>query len=101
MLEAGISAAAELFSRPGEPHMYSIWRRSEYVVDFPVAEILRELNRAEGLNQSNGVAWGGSENVGGSPRGVGSALTPHEVEAVINRVVELHRRRFRRSWKLP
>jgi len=32
--------------------------------------------------------WGGSENVGGSPRGVGSKLTPAEVEAVVKEVVE-------------
>jgi hypothetical protein len=68
-----------------------VWRRSEYIVDFPVAEILRELNRAEGYTPDDVRGWGGSENVGGSPRGRGSQLTPHEVEGVVNQVVERSR----------
>jgi hypothetical protein len=92
MIEAGIRAAVELYSRPGEPYLYSVWRRSEYIVDFPVAEILARLNDVEGLAPADG--WGGSENVGGSPRGRGSSLSPVEVEAVVNSVVARHENRF-------
>jgi hypothetical protein len=88
MVEAGVKAAVELFARPGDRFVYSIWRRSEYIVDFPVAEILRELNVAEGYAPHDVRGWGGSENVGGSPRGTGSRLGPAEVEVVVNQVVE-------------
>jgi hypothetical protein len=88
MVEAGVKAAVELFARQGDRYVYSIWRRSEYIVDFPVADILRELNRAEGYGLDDVRGWGGSENVGGSPRGQGSRLDPAQVEAVVNQVVE-------------
>ena len=88
MVEAGVKAAIELFSRPGDRYVYSIWRRSEYIVDFPVAEILRELNVAEGYAPNDVRGWGGSENVGGSPRGVGSRLSPDQVQVVVDQVVE-------------
>ena len=88
MVEAGVKAAIELFARPGDHFVYSVWRRSEYIVDFPVVEILRALNVAEGYQPDDTRGWGGSENVGGSPRGRGSRLGPSEVEAVVNQVVE-------------
>ncbi len=94
MIEAGVKAAIELYSRPGQPYLYAIWRRSEYIVDFPVAEILARLNEAEGLDPAHG--WGGSENVGGSPRGRGSRLAPAQVEVVVNQVVDDHLSRFSR-----
>ncbi|HLU67630.1 MAG TPA: hypothetical protein VKZ63_15210 [Kofleriaceae bacterium] len=88
MVEAGVKAAVELFARKGDRYVYAVWRRSEYIVDFPVAEILRALNQAEGYEPGDVRGWGGSENVGGSPRGTGSRLTPAQVEAVVNKVVE-------------
>jgi hypothetical protein len=86
MIEAGVRAAVELYARPGDRYGYAIWRRSEYIVDFPVLDILAALNRAEGP-VGGGACWGGSENVGGSPRGIGSRLTPAQVEAVVAEVV--------------
>src|SRR5690606_4268537 len=68
-------------------HFYSVWRRSEYIVDFPVAEILRQLNVAEGMEPDDVNGWGGSENVGGSPRGRGSSLSPVQVEEVVKSVI--------------
>ncbi len=88
MVEAGIRAGVELYARNKDRYLYAVWRRSEYIVDFPVLEILQELNRAEGLSPEKGPSWGGSENVGGSPRGVGSRLAPAQVEEVVNSVVE-------------
>jgi hypothetical protein len=90
MVEAGVRAAVELYARMGDRYAYAIWRRSEYIVDFPVLEILAALNRAEGVTDES-VGWGGSENVGGSPRVIGSRLTPAQVEAVVAEVIEQQR----------
>jgi hypothetical protein len=87
MVEAGVKAAVELYGRLGKNYLYSIWRRSEYIVEFPVIEILRALNLAEGFAADEAAGWGGSENVGGSPRSRGSSLGPAEVEEVVNAVV--------------
>jgi hypothetical protein len=89
MIENGINAAVELYAQDGDKRWYAIWRRSEYFVDFPLAEILDELNRVEGLEDELS-GWGGSDNVGGSPRGVGSTLTPEQVEEVVYTVVDHH-----------
>jgi hypothetical protein len=88
MIAAGVNAAIELSARlPGERFAYSIWRRSEYVTGFPVRAILEALSAAE----RSGGRWGGAENVGGSPRALGSALTPAEVERIVNEVVSKKR----------
>ncbi|HET6613202.1 MAG TPA: hypothetical protein VFG83_14495 [Kofleriaceae bacterium] len=92
MVEAGVNAAIELFARSGAGYVYSVWRRSEYIVEFPVLDILRALNTAEGLGPEDPTGWGGSETVGGSPRGVGSKLRPEEVERVANEVIARHLR---------
>lgn len=83
----GTRAAVELFGRAGERYLYALWRRSEYVVGFPVPAILAALNEAEGFRPVDPAGWGGAENVGGSPRGRGSALAPKEVEAIVNDVI--------------
>ena len=81
----GVRAAVELFGRAGERWQYSLWRRSEYIAGFPIRAILDALSRAESLEGSAG--WGGADNVGGSPRGRGSSLSPADVERVVNEVV--------------
>jgi len=87
MIAAGVRAAVELFARPAGRYCYSVWRRSEYVVGFPVKRILAALNEAEGFAAVDNDGWGGAENVGGSPRGKGSALEPTRVEEIVNRVL--------------
>lgn len=90
MIASGVRAAVELFGRAGpskEKYVYSVWRRSEYVVGFPVRDILSALNRAEGFEEVDPTGWGGADTVGGSPRGRGSALDPKSVEAIVNEVV--------------
>jgi hypothetical protein len=84
LIAEGVRAAVELYGRNGERWLYSLWRRSEYIVGFPVREILDALNRAEGLDERG---WGGADNVGGAPRGRGSALSPADVERVVNEVI--------------
>jgi hypothetical protein len=85
LIADGVRAAVELFGRNGDHWLYSIWRRSEYIVGFPVRALLDALNAAEELDPN--VGWGGADNVGGAPRGRGSKLPPDEVERVINRVL--------------
>jgi hypothetical protein len=87
MVASGVRAGVELFGRAGDRYLYSLWRRSEYVVGFPVRAILAALNVAEGFQPVDPTGWGGADNVGGSPRGRGSALDPKAVEAIVNGVV--------------
>jgi hypothetical protein len=87
LVSSGVRAAIELYGRAGERYLYAIWRCSEYVVGFPVRKILAALNQAEGLPPVDPAGWGGADNVGGSPRGRGSALSPEAVEAIVNKVV--------------
>ena len=87
LVEAGAKAAIELYSMNEGRYRYSVWRRSEYIIGFPVLAILAGLNRAEGLTDGDLAGWGGSENVGGSPRINGSKLSPAEVEEVVNNVL--------------
>jgi hypothetical protein len=88
LVSLGVRAAVELYGRAGDRYLYTIWRRSEYIVGFPVREILAALNQAEGFAPVDTAGWGGADNVGGSPRGRGSALAPVAVEAIVNRLVE-------------
>jgi hypothetical protein len=88
MVASGVKAAVENFGRAGERWLYSVWRRSEYVAGFPVPEILRALNAAEGFQPVDPTGWGGAQNVGGSPRGRGSALAPADVERIVNGVIK-------------
>ncbi|MDP2345421.1 MAG: hypothetical protein Q8O67_31040 [Deltaproteobacteria bacterium] len=87
MVAAGIRAAVELSARRDGRFFYSLWRRSEYVVTFPVPAILHALNVAEGCQPIDPTGWGGAGNVGGSPRQRGSKLTPQEVEDVVARAI--------------
>ncbi len=84
MVSAGVRAAVEITARYGDRWVYSLWRRSEYIVWFPVREILAALNVAEGGGADR---WGGADNVGGSPRPNGSRLAPAEVERIVETVV--------------
>jgi hypothetical protein len=84
IVAAGHRAAVEQYGRNGDRWLYALWRRSEYVVSFPVRDILAALNVAEGFQPVDTNGWGGAENVGGSPRGRGSALAPKDVEAIVN-----------------
>jgi hypothetical protein len=64
---------------------YSVGRMSPFI-NFPIAEIFERLNEAEGLTNSQD-RWGGSDTIGGSPRRVGSQLSPTDVERIVNEVI--------------
>ncbi len=91
MIEEGVNAAVELYARGEDRYFYSVWRRSEYIVDFPVPAILAGLSRVEGYQEGDVAGWGGSDNVGGSPRGTGSKLRPDDVRRAVNEIVEAQR----------
>jgi len=90
MVTAGVRAAVEVTGRHDGRYVYSVWRRSEYIVWFPVRRILDALSEAEGIKPGE-PAWGGADNVGGSPRPHGSKLTPKQVEDVVTSVVDARR----------
>lgn len=87
MVASGIRAAVEVTGRYGDRWIYTIWRRSEYSVWFPVRAILDALSAAEAAAGGSGC-WGGADNVGGSPRPQGSILPPDRVEQVVTSVLE-------------
>jgi hypothetical protein len=64
-------------------YSYSIAKKSEFV-DFPVKEIINELNKIE-------HGWGGGSTIGGAPRnldGSRSKLKPEEVMEIINNLIQ-------------
>ncbi|HEY8079573.1 MAG TPA: hypothetical protein VIF62_35830 [Labilithrix sp.] len=88
LVAGGVRAAVELYGKHGADRwLYALWRRSEYVVGFPIPKILEALNAREGFAPIDPKGWGGAATVGGSPRGRGSALAPKEVERIVNEVI--------------
>ncbi len=71
-------------------HHYALGRRSVWV-PWPWRQLIRALNREDPAVQSRDCyQWGplsSAATIGGSPRAGGSALTPSEVERIINRVL--------------
>jgi len=60
---------------------------------FPVRELYEVMNAAESLkgnkiNESNN--WSGSDNMGGSPRGSGSLITPKEMLELVNTFLDYY-----------
>jgi len=67
--------------KPDGRFVYSLGRRSQFI-NFPVEKLYEDFNRAEGLTKDNG--WGGSNIIGGSPRGNGSSLSWENLRDIIN-----------------
>lgn len=86
MLADGIKAFVSVRERVDGRWTYTIGRMSPYV-RFDVIRILAELNDCEGIVK--GPRWGGGNTIGGSPRGVGSKLSPAEVAGIISNVVNM------------
>jgi hypothetical protein len=64
-------------------HAYTVAKRSEFVKDFPVPEILTALGEIE-------PGWGGGSTIGGAPRnadGSRSRLTPKQVFDAVEQVL--------------
>jgi len=63
---------------------YTIGRLSQFI-PFPLPRLYEALNKAEGIGPEAAHRWGGSDTIGGSPREVGSSLTPDQVKEVVIR----------------
>jgi len=93
MFSNGISAYVAVRPRADGRHTYTVGKMSPFV-PFDVIRTLDALADAEWSKKSDPTApdgddrWGGSDSVGGSPRVGGSALSPKEVEDIVNEVVE-------------
>lgn len=85
MFGDGITAFLAVRSQDNTRYDYVLGRQSEYV-EFPVPKLLQALNEAEGLTGND--LWGGGTTIGGSPRISGSRLTPEDVAAVIDEVLQ-------------
>ncbi len=75
-------------------------RRTDAFLDAGLSRLYRVLNRRDPRARGEGNAWGGAEDIGGSPRGTGSGLSGEEVMDVVQRVFGARRtwwRRFR-DW---
>lgn len=83
----GIHAFVSLLGEDSGRFHYSIGKMSPYI-PFPINDIYKALNVAEGLDPNSGVCWGGGDTIGGSPRRVGSCLSPAQVQEIINRIIE-------------
>jgi hypothetical protein len=79
----GIRAYVSLRPRTDGAWSYTVGRVSPFVA-FDVPKILARLNEAESPERGR---WGGGTLVGGSPRRLGSALAPSEVENIVNEVL--------------
>lgn len=76
----GIKAFVCCRQRPDGRWVYTVGRQSIFV-PFDVPGILQELDGIENLENEH---WGGGNTIGGSPRVMGSKLSPEKVQKFIN-----------------
>ncbi len=83
LFNQGMDAFISLVARRDDGRfVYSIGRRSRYIVQFPVPSLYDVLNDAEGFTRANG--WNGSDIVGGSSRLNGSGLSWEQLRNLTN-----------------
>jgi hypothetical protein len=66
---------------------YVYGKMSPYIT-FPIQKIYAAANEAEGIPADAMDKHGGSDIIGGSPRGSGSRISPEEMQALVNRVID-------------
>ncbi|HTM68033.1 MAG TPA: hypothetical protein VL426_01935 [Candidatus Binatia bacterium] len=81
--QKGLKAFVSLVSSNDGRARYVIVRRSRFIRWFPLEEICRRLNEAEGIPEGDKDRWGGSDNVIGSPRQRGSKLKEDTVLLIV------------------
>jgi hypothetical protein len=90
LFDSGIQAFVVYRGESEGRHHYVLGRRSVWV-PLPWRRLIRELNKEDPAVQPRDCyRWGplsSAATIGGSPRAGGSALTPTQVEAIINRVL--------------
>lgn len=82
IVAAGYYAFVLVRNRPNGRWTYTVQRTSDGV-QFPLPRIFQALTAREG----GAEPWGGGDTVGGSPRALGSRLSPAEVAEVVNAVL--------------
>lgn len=83
MAERRIKAFVSLIDEADGRYRYAIGRLSQFI-PFPLPKLYAALNKAEGIAPDAEHRWGGSDTIGGSPREVGSGLSPERLREVIN-----------------
>ena len=80
----GVLAFVSVRERRDGRHTYVVGRTSPFVA-FPVRRVLDACNSVESAlaGDLGGDVWGGSDEIGGSPRAAGSRLTPDLVERIV------------------
>lgn len=81
MVSDGIKNFISVRDRGDGRWSYVIGKTSPYALGFNLEAWYNKLNEIE--NAQNG-AWGGSDTIGGSPRGTGSSIAPKDLEELIN-----------------
>lgn len=88
MYEAGIDAFVSYLGPRATTrfHDYVLGKRSVWI-PFPMEQLVKALNAVDpAVTKQN--KWGGSNTIGGSPRATGSALTPEQIQEIINKTIE-------------
>ena len=65
-----------------DKYTYTIGRMSQFV-QFDIPGLINDLNAMES-------GWGGSDTIGGSPRGIGSYITPTEMVKIVNKFLSVN-----------
>ncbi|HTK05279.1 MAG TPA: hypothetical protein VL500_06845 [Candidatus Eisenbacteria bacterium] len=81
--QKGLKAFVSMVSSGHDCRRYVIVRRSRFIRWFPLDDICRRLNEAEGIVAGDKDRWGGSDNVIGSPRQRGSKLREDAVLTIV------------------
>ncbi len=87
MMNHNIKAFVSFRKKPDNNYTYSIGKLFAFL-PFDLEKIYLHLNQADPACYTANI-WGGSNIIGGSPRITGSALTPDEVEKIIEEALKI------------
>ncbi len=83
----GIDAFAVLVAEKQDDfYVYTLGRKSVWV-PFDLQKLYDRLNGEEANIITENNKWGGSDIIGGSPKGTGSKLSPEKLEKIINSTI--------------
>ncbi|MFF2531342.1 hypothetical protein ACFVS2_20780 [Brevibacillus sp. NPDC058079] len=81
MISDGIKKFISVRERPDGKWTYVIGKMTPYSLGFNLTDWFPRLNEIEGCKEGG---WGGSDTIGGSPRGIGSSIPPEQLQMHIN-----------------
>ncbi len=87
-LRDGIKAFVSCFGEKDGRYFYSICKATPLVRGFPMPQVFAFLNELEGIPPDCTARWNGGMVAGGSPRGIGSALSPKDLQDGLRRFLE-------------